>query len=89
MSRQIHVGGVPLGGGAPVSIQSMTNTPTHNVEATLCQIRTLAAAVCDFVRIAMPDLATAMVIGSFISVCSLLLNDDFYFYYYLSFTYAD
>ena len=39
MSRQINVGGVPIGGGAPVSIQSMTNTPTHDVEATLAQIR--------------------------------------------------
>jgi len=44
MTRKIYVGGVPLGGGAPVSIQSMTNTPTHDVDATLAQIRALAAA---------------------------------------------
>ena len=44
MTRQINAGGVPIGGGAPVSIQSMTNTPTHDVEATLAQVRALAAA---------------------------------------------
>ena len=46
MTRKLNVGGVPLGGGAPVTIQSMTNTPTHDVEATLAQIRVLAAAGC-------------------------------------------
>ena len=50
MSRQIQVGSVAVGGGAPVSIQSMTNTPTHDVEATLGQIRALAAAGCDIYR---------------------------------------
>ena len=44
MGKQIQVGGLPVGGGAPVSIQSMTNTPTHDVEATVAQIRRLAAA---------------------------------------------
>ena len=44
MTRQIRVGGVPIGGGAPVTIQSMTNTRTDDVEATLRQIRELAAA---------------------------------------------
>ena len=44
MTRQICVGGVKIGGGAPVSIQSMTNTPTHDVEATLAQIQALTAA---------------------------------------------
>ena len=43
MTKQIMVGGVPIGGGAPVTIQSMTNTRTDDVEATLHQIRTLAA----------------------------------------------
>ena len=43
-SKQILVGGVPIGGGAPISIQSMTNTPTHDVEATVAQIKQLAAA---------------------------------------------
>lgn len=59
MTRLINVGGVPIGGGAPVSIQSMTNTRTDDVAATLAQIRALAAAGCDIVRVAVPDLAAA------------------------------
>ena len=43
MTKQILVGGVPVGGGAPVTIQSMTNTPTSDVEANVAQIRRLAA----------------------------------------------
>ena len=48
MTRQIHVGGIPIGGGAPVTIQSMTNTRTDDVESTLSQIRSLAAALTLF-----------------------------------------
>ena len=59
MTRQICVGGVKIGGGAPVSIQSMTNTPTHDVEATLAQIQALTAAGCEIVRLAVPDMAKA------------------------------
>ena len=59
MTKQIHVGGVPIGGGAPVTIQSMTNTPTQDVKATLEQIRKLAAAGCEIVRVAIPDLEAA------------------------------
>ena len=64
MTRQINVGGVLIGGGVPVSIQSMTNTPTHDVEATLSQIRALAAAGCDIVRVAVPDMQAAKAIGA-------------------------
>jgi (E)-4-hydroxy-3-methylbut-2-enyl-diphosphate synthase len=49
-TRQIHVGDVPVGGGAPVTIQSMTTTKTADVEGTLQQIYALAAAGCDIVR---------------------------------------
>ena len=63
MTRQIQVGGVPIGGGAPVSIQSMTNTRTDDVKATLSQIRALATAGCDIVRVAVPDLAAARAVG--------------------------
>ena len=59
MTKQINVGGVLVGGGAPVSIQSMTNTRTDDVEATLSQIRTLATAGCDIIRVAVPDMAAA------------------------------
>ena len=55
MTKQIMVGGVPVGGGAPVTIQSMTNTRTDDVTATLEQIRRLAAAGCEIIRVAVPD----------------------------------
>ncbi|MCH7595950.1 MAG: flavodoxin-dependent (E)-4-hydroxy-3-methylbut-2-enyl-diphosphate synthase [Planctomycetes bacterium] len=54
-TRQIHVGAVPVGGGAPIAIQSMTSTYTHDVDATVRQIRQLAEAGCDIVRVAVPD----------------------------------
>src|SRR5215813_8713905 len=52
--RQIQVGRVPVGGGAPISVQSMTTTVTANVDATLQQIAELTAAGCDIVRVAVP-----------------------------------
>ena len=54
-SRRIMVGPVPVGGGAPISVQSMTNTLTANVPATLQQIAELTAAGCDIVRVAVPS----------------------------------
>ena len=84
MSRQIHVGPVAVGGGAPVSIQSMTNTPTHDVEATLGQIRALAAAGCDIVRVAVPDMAAARAIGALKAASPLPLVADIHFDYRLA-----
>src|SRR3954451_21591594 len=52
--RQIFVGGVPIGGGAPVAVQTMTKTETANLEATMEQIRTVADAGADLVRVAGP-----------------------------------
>src|SRR3989475_9520700 len=52
--RQIHVGGVPIGGGAPVAVQTMTKTETANLQATMDQIRTVAEAGADIVRVAVP-----------------------------------
>ncbi|MBE0429296.1 MAG: flavodoxin-dependent (E)-4-hydroxy-3-methylbut-2-enyl-diphosphate synthase [Thermoleophilia bacterium] len=57
--RQVHIGKVPVGGGAPVTVQSMTNTDTRDVEATLSQIRSLAAYGCEIARVAVPDDAAA------------------------------
>lgn len=54
-SRQINAGGVLIGGGAPVSVQSMTNVPAHNFEGTAAQVLALEKAGCDIVRIAVPD----------------------------------
>ncbi|MEA2252340.1 MAG: (E)-4-hydroxy-3-methylbut-2-enyl-diphosphate synthase, partial [Solirubrobacteraceae bacterium] len=53
-ARQIHVGGVPIGGGAPVAVQTMTKTETANLAATMEQIRTVAEAGADIVRVAVP-----------------------------------
>ena len=58
-TKQIYIGNIPVGGGAPVSVQSMTNTCTGDADATLAQIRTLAAAGCDIIRCAVPDEAAA------------------------------
>ncbi|MFF0584512.1 flavodoxin-dependent (E)-4-hydroxy-3-methylbut-2-enyl-diphosphate synthase [Streptomyces sp. NPDC003781] len=57
--RQIHVAGVPVGGDAPVSVQSMTTTSTADVDATLQQIAELTAAGCEIVRVAVPSQADA------------------------------
>ena len=84
MSRQINVGGAPIGGGAPVSIQSMTNTPTHDVETTLSQIRALAAAGCDIVRVAVPDMWAAKAIGALKAGSPVPLVADIHFDYRLA-----
>lgn len=83
------MGGVPLGGGAPVSIQSMTNTPTHDVDATLAQIRALAAAGCDIVRVAVPDLEAARAIGTLKAGSPLPLVADIHFDYRLALAAAE
>ena len=84
MSRQIHVGNVAIGGGAAVSIQSMTNTPTHDVEATAAQVRALAAAGCDIVRLAVPDMAAARAIGAIRAQSPVPLVADIHFDYRLA-----
>jgi (E)-4-hydroxy-3-methylbut-2-enyl-diphosphate synthase len=58
-TKQILVGGVPIGGGAPVAVQSMTKTDTRDIRATLRQIRRLEKAGCEIVRLAVPDLRAA------------------------------
>ncbi|MCI9169401.1 MAG: flavodoxin-dependent (E)-4-hydroxy-3-methylbut-2-enyl-diphosphate synthase [Lawsonibacter sp.] len=63
MTKQINVGGVLIGGGAPVTIQSMCSIPTQDVEATLRQIRELAAAGCEIIRVAVPDMEAAHAVG--------------------------
>ena len=84
MSRQIHVGKVAIGGGAPVSIQSMTNTPTHDVEATLKQIRELVTAGCEIVRVAVPDERAARAIGVLKAGSPVPLVADIHFDYRLA-----
>ncbi|MGC2063214.1 MAG: flavodoxin-dependent (E)-4-hydroxy-3-methylbut-2-enyl-diphosphate synthase [Thermodesulfovibrionales bacterium] len=62
-TRLIQVGHVPVGGGSPVTVQSMTKTDTRNADATITQVRSLAEAGCEIVRIAVPDMDAAMVLG--------------------------
>ena len=84
MTRQILVGSVPVGSGAPVTIQSMCNTPTADVEATLRQIRALAAAGCEIVRVAVPDLEAARAVGKIKEQCPIPLVVDIHFDYKLA-----
>ena len=64
MTKQILVGGVAVGGGAPVTIQSMCNTRTDDVAATVEQILRLEAAGCQIIRVAVPDMAAARAVGA-------------------------
>jgi len=84
MTKQIHVGGTAIGGGAPVPIQSMTNTPTHDVDATVRQIRQLTAAGCEIVRVAVPDMAAAKAVGAIREAISIPLVVDIHFDYRLA-----
>lgn len=84
LTRQIHVGSVPVGGGAPVSVQSMTNTDTRDVAATLTQIRQLAAAGCEIVRCAVPDQAAATALAAIRRDCPIPLIADIHFDYRLA-----
>lgn len=84
MTKQILVGGVSIGGGAPVTIQSMTNTRTDDVEATLHQIRTLAAAGCEIIRVAVPDMAAAKAVGKIKEGSPIPVVVDIHFDYKLA-----
>ena len=84
MTRQINVGGVPIGGDAPVTIQSMTNTPTQDVAATLKQIRELAAAGCEIVRVAVPDMEAARAVGKIKESSPIPVVVDIHFDYKLA-----
>ena len=84
MTKQILVGGVAIGGGAPVSIQSMTNRPAHDVEGTLAQLRALAAAGCEIARLAVPDLEGARAFGKIREQSPLPLVADIHFDYKLA-----
>ncbi len=84
MSKQIMVGNVPVGGGAPVTIQSMCNTRTDDVKATVEQIRRLEAAGCEIIRVAVPDMAAARAIGSIKEQINIPLVADIHFDYKLA-----
>ena len=83
-TKRIMVGGVPVGGGAPVSIQSMLNTRTTDVEGSLRQIRALAAAGCEIARLAVPDMQAAEAFGEICKASPLPLVADIHFDYRLA-----
>jgi (E)-4-hydroxy-3-methylbut-2-enyl-diphosphate synthase len=62
-TRQIFVGAVPIGGGSPISVQSMSKTDTRDIKSTVKQIRSLAKAGCEIIRIAVPDIEAAHALG--------------------------
>ena len=84
MTRQIYVGGVPIGGGAPVAIQSMLNTKTTDVEGSLSQLRKLAAAGCQIARLAVPNQEAAKSFGEICKASPLPLVADIHFDYKLA-----
>ena len=79
MTKRIMVGNVPVGGGAPISIQSMCNTKTDDIDATVDQILRLEAAGCEIVRVAVPDMAAARAIDSIKSRIHIPLVADIHF----------
>ena len=84
MTREVRIGNLKLGGGAPVLIQSMTNTDTRDTEATLAQIRALAAAGCDIVRVSVYDEACAEAVRTLVDGSPVPLVADIHFDYRLA-----
>nr|WP_326165454.1 flavodoxin-dependent (E)-4-hydroxy-3-methylbut-2-enyl-diphosphate synthase [uncultured Oscillibacter sp.] len=89
MTRRLMVGGVPVGGGAPVSIQSMCSTKTDDVAATAAQIEALEAAGCEIVRVAVPDQAAAAAVDKIKERISIPLVADIHFNYKLALACAE
>ncbi len=83
-TRQIRVGSVKIGGMAPVAVQSMTNTFTQDIPATVAQIHRLEAAGCEIVRVAVPDMASAEAISAIKKQISIPLIGDIHFDYRLA-----
>ncbi len=89
MTRQIVVGGVPIGGGAPVVIQSMLNTKTTDVEGSLTQIKQLATAGCQVARLAVPNMEAARAFAEICKESPLPLVADIHFDYKLAIAAAE
>ena len=82
--RQINVGGVPIGGGAPVAVQTMTKTETANLAATMEQIHTVAAAGADIVRVAVPREQDVAVLTTIVAQSPIPVIADIHFNYTLA-----
>ncbi|MSP52555.1 MAG: flavodoxin-dependent (E)-4-hydroxy-3-methylbut-2-enyl-diphosphate synthase [Alphaproteobacteria bacterium] len=79
--RQVHVGRVVVGGDAPISVQSMTNTLTSDVAATIEQVRALEAAGADIVRVSCPDVESTAALKSIVKAVSVPIVADIHFHY--------
>lgn len=80
-SRRIYVGKVPVGDGAPISVQSMTNTPTKDVAATVAQIRALEAVGADIVRVSCPDEESTAALREIVKQVKVPVVADIHFHY--------
>ncbi len=80
-SRQIHVGPVPVGGGAPISVQSMTNTLTTDVAGTIAQIQACADAGADIIRVSVPDEASSKALKEIVRESPIPIVADIHFHY--------
>lgn len=80
-SRKIWVGNVPVGGDSPITVQSMTNTLTHDVDATVAQVKALEAAGADIVRISCPDEESSAALKQITAQVSVPIVADIHFHY--------
>ena len=80
-SRKIWVGNVPVGGDAPITVQSMTNTLTHDVDATIAQVRALEIAGADIVRISIPDEESSAALKLIVPEVTVPIVADIHFHY--------
>ncbi|MEX0840253.1 MAG: flavodoxin-dependent (E)-4-hydroxy-3-methylbut-2-enyl-diphosphate synthase, partial [Parvibaculum sp.] len=80
-SRQIHVGSVLVGGDAPISVQTMTNSLTSDAKATIEQIRRIEEAGCDIVRVSCPDEASTAALGEIVRASKIPIVADIHFHY--------
>ena len=79
--RKIYVGKVPVGGDAPITVQSMTNTVTHDVKATVEQVQALERAGADIVRISCPDQESALALKQIVKQVQVPIVADIHFHY--------
>jgi (E)-4-hydroxy-3-methylbut-2-enyl-diphosphate synthase len=80
-SRTVHVGSVPVGGDSPISVQSMTNTPTSDAAATIAQIRALEEAGADIVRVSCPDQESTAALREIVQAATVPIVADIHFHY--------
>ena len=83
-TKQVTIGKVKIGGGAPVVVQSMTNTDTHDIKKTLAQIQALAVSGCEIVRLAVPDESAAAALQEIVMKSPLPVVADIHFDYRLA-----